>query len=121
VNKFVFALGLMAAAALVPACSSEDSTPATTATAAATVTVKSNQFDPPTVTVKVGDTVRFTWGGGTHNVVSGTNCTSDGKFTSGAVQSSGSYDQKFTEAGTFEYFCTPHCSMGMTGKVVVTP
>ena len=103
----------------VNACSSEDTTPAATDTAVTTVQISSNQFSPAQVKIKVGETVRWTWGGGVHNVVSGTSCTDDGKFKSGAPVGGGTFDQKFETAGTFPYFCTPHCSMGMTGEVIV--
>jgi hypothetical protein len=51
------------------------------------VRVISNSFDPPTLTVKAGTTVEWTWESGIHNVVSGTNCTPDSKFSSGAAVS----------------------------------
>ena len=119
-------LGLGLALMLVPACSSDD-TPGTTsgssgaATAAATVEVSSNKFTPQTVTIKVGETVAWKWAGGTHNVTSGTSCTADTKFRSGDPASGGSFDRKFDTAGTFPYFCEPHCGAGMTGEVIVTP
>ena|SRR5688572_5545568 len=122
-------LGLGLAMALVPACSSDD-TPGTssgtsgTTPAAATVNISPNKFEPQTVTIKVGQTVTWKWNGGSHNVVGGTNCAADtsaNKFRSGDVQSGGTFDKKFDVAGTFDYFCEPHCSVGMTGKVVVTP
>ncbi|HVH43618.1 MAG TPA: plastocyanin/azurin family copper-binding protein [Labilithrix sp.] len=103
---------------MASACSSEDD-PANS-DAAATIRVSSNQFSPAQVRVKVGDTVLWTWGGGSHDVVSGTNCTPDAKFRS-KLQSSGTFEQKFDTAGTFPFFCTPHCSMGMTGEVIVEP
>ena len=80
----------------------------------------SNTFSPSTVTVKVGQTVRWVWKGGSHNVVSGTGCTEDGKFKSGATQAGGTWDHTFETAGTFAYYCEPHCGAGMTGTVVVT-
>jgi plastocyanin len=128
-KKVFLGLGLFAAAlVLVPGCSSDD-TPGTSssgssgATSAATVTLSPNKFEPQTVTIKVGQSVTWKWNGGTHNVTGGTNCTPDtsaNKFRSGDPQSGGTFDKKFDTAGTFDYFCEPHCSVGMTGKVIVT-
>lgn len=87
-------------------------------------------FSPSTVNVRVGDTVKWTWVGDGHNVVSGAGGTADGKFCSpndtgcaaaptslsGAV-----YSHTFTAAGTYGYFCKPHATFGMTGQVVVAP
>jgi hypothetical protein len=52
---------------------------------------------------------------------SGTGCTSDGKFgTDGVLTGAGAtFSHTFPTAGTFEYFCVPHCSFGMKGTIVV--
>jgi plastocyanin len=85
-------------------------------------------FSPSTVTIKVGDTVRWTWGGTGHNVVSGTGGVADNKFCSpsdtgcatAATSTVGAvYSHTFTTAGTYPYFCAPHASFGMTGSVTV--
>jgi plastocyanin len=89
------------------------------ATAAATVTASGASFSPAEVRIKAGETVRWSFTGGSHNVVSGTGCSPDGKFTSGATKSSGSFDKTFDVAGTYEYYCDPHCGMGMKGTVIV--
>ena len=123
-KRVLFGLALACGFALVPACSSEDtgsssgSSGTTPPAAAATVTVKSNEFSPATVTVKVGESVQWTWAGGSHNVVSGTNCAGDNNFTSGNPQTGGTFEKKFEAAGTFDYFCTPHCGMGDRKSVV---
>lgn len=113
----------LAGAVLLPACSDDGGTaspaPVDDADVVA-VTVSSNRFTPETVQVKVGQTVRWTWQSGSHDVKSGTSCTADGTFDSGDPQVSGVFERKFEAAGTFPYFCTPHCQMGMTGTVVVT-
>ncbi|MBX3230108.1 MAG: hypothetical protein KIT84_25255 [Labilithrix sp.] len=115
-------LGIVVAG-IVVACSSED--PAQTAEAdVVNVSIGGANgfvFEPAQVRIKVGQTIRWTWmGGGEHNVVSGDNCTQDDKFPrSGAPQGGGTYERKFDVAGTFPYFCEPHCSMGMKGEVIV--
>jgi plastocyanin len=120
-NKIVLGLVIAFGAVIVPACSSEDPL-AVADNNVVNVKVTNNVFEPAEVKVKVGQTVRWTWAGGTHNVVSGPDCaTEDGKFKSGAPQGGGTFDKKFETAGTFPYYCQPHCSMGMTGQVVVEP
>jgi plastocyanin len=91
-------------------------------------------FDPASVTIKVGDTVRWMWATSFHSVVSGVVVSSvnmpDGKFCSpndtncsqAPLSTAGDvYDHTFTTAGTYPYFCAPHGVLGMTGTVVVQP
>jgi plastocyanin len=64
--------------------------------------------------------VKWTWESGSHNVISGSNCTPDGKFSSEKLQGRGAvYEETFTTPGTYPYYCDPHCSMGMKGTIVV--
>ncbi len=120
-----FLLGAFAAIAIamMPACSSSDEeTPPDNDADIVNVQVTSNQFTPAQVKIKVGQTVRWTWAGGTHNVVSGPDCnTEDGNFKSGAPGGGGTFDKKFETAGTFPYYCQPHCQMGMRGEGIVEP
>jgi plastocyanin len=85
-------------------------------------------FDPSTVTIHVGTSVQWQWQSGGHTVTSGTNCTADDAFcspddtncaTTPTSNSGSTYSHTFMQAGSFPYFCRPHCSMGMTGTVVV--
>ncbi len=126
-------IGLSLTVALLTACSSSDSTTSassggtsgssgTTAPVANEVVVSSNKFAPVSITVKVGETVTWTWAGGNHDVVSGANCTDDKLFTRSALQSANgaTFTHTFDKAGSFDYFCEPHClSSGMKGTVVV--
>jgi len=113
-----------------------DTTPATdTAPAPKTVSVTVGEggafaFNPPDVMINVGDTIRWTWGSGGHSVVSGTGCVPDGKFcdstdtecsTAPILLAGATYSHTFTAAGTFPYFCMPHCTLGMVGNVTVMP
>jgi len=118
-KTLAFAFAVLALA-LVPACSSDDGdgTDPAADENVVTVQVTNNVFNPASVKIKVGQTVRWTWAGGVHDVVSGTNCTDDGKFKS-ELMGGGTYDKKFDTAGTFPYYCTPHCTMGMVGEVIV--
>jgi plastocyanin len=105
--------------ALLPACSSED--PAVAAdNNVVVVTASANSFEPASVTIKVGQTVRWQWAGGSHNVVSGPDCgQADGNFRSGAPQEGGTFEKQFEKAGSFPYNCEVHCKMGMKGDVIV--
>jgi plastocyanin len=85
-------------------------------------------FEPSSVTIHVGDTVEWQWQSSGHTVTSGSACTADNAFCSPAdatcattpTSDSGStYSHTFTQTGSFPFFCRPHCSMGMTGTVVV--
>lgn len=119
-----FLLGACAALALatMPACSSGDEETASDDDGIVDVQVANDAFTPAKVTIKVGQTVRWTWAGGTHNVVSGPDCdTEDGNFKSGAPVGGGTFDKKFEKAGTFPYYCQSHCQMGMKGEIVVEP
>jgi plastocyanin len=74
-----------------------------------------------TTTIHVGDTVRWNWVGGFHSTTSGTcsggNCHPDGQWDSG--EGSGkTFSFRFTQAGTYSYFCTVH-GASMTGVVQV--
>jgi plastocyanin len=76
-------------------------------------------FSPASLTVDAGTTVTWTWGSPGHSVTSGTGCVPDGTFDS-SIQGAGYvFTHAFTTPGTYGYFCTPHCSMGMAGTVVV--
>jgi plastocyanin len=87
-----------------------------------TVTVDNFAFSPKDMSIKVGDTVEWTWVAGTHSVTSGSSCTGDGKFDSTLVPPPKTFTQTFDTAGTFPYFCLAHCaSNGMTGTITVTP
>jgi plastocyanin len=74
-----------------------------------------------TTTIQVGDTVRWNWLSGFHSTTSGTcsgsNCPQDGNWDSGAG-SGKTFSLRFTQAGTFHYFCTVH-GAAMTGVVQV--
>lgn len=136
----ILLVSCFALASLVAACGSDDTgttsggtsgtsgtsgssggTDAATPPTTNSVVVKSNSFAPASLTVKVGDTVTWTWQGGNHDVVSGPNCTADGTFKSALQSAMGTtFTHTFDKAGSFEYFCTPHCaSAGMKGTIVV--
>jgi plastocyanin len=85
-----------------------------------------NVFDPELVRIDPGDTVRWTFDGA-HSVTA-YHPDNDGKpqrvpdgtaaFDSG-TQSSGTFEHTFETAGVYDYYCIPHESLGMVGKVIV--
>jgi len=91
------------------------------ATDAATVGVAAVNFhfQPESRTVKVGDTVRWTFKGDPHTVTSGAPGSPDGRFDSGIVDPGGRFEVRFVTAGTYRYFCQIHPEQ-MTGTIVVT-
>ena len=117
-------LGLAFAAALVVACSSNSGGTGPTPNPPGTtdVSMVNTTFQPKDVTIKVGDSVKWTNNDARpHTSTSGTNGVPDGKWNSGTLQPGATYTHKFTAAGTYPYYCTFHYLMGMTGSVKVNP
>jgi plastocyanin len=79
------------------------------------------KFEPPTITVAVGGTVTWTNGSGTYHTVTGGDTAPDpASPINGVLDAQGkTYSVTFTKAGTYQYFCQPHQSVGMKGTVVV--
>ena len=80
---------------------------------AMTVAAADNRFDPPTLTVQPGTTVKWT-NNGTHPH---TVTDRGGKFDSGDIAPGGTYSVTFQTAGTYRYYCKHH--KGMEGTIVV--
>lgn len=75
-------------------------------------------FAPPTLTVKVGTTVKWT-----NTTLAPHTATSDSgsaqAWDSSDIEPGGTFSFTFTKAGTFAYHCSVHPSMH--GTIVVTP
>ena len=137
------ALGLTLAVGVV-ACSGSSSAAPTGTTAgssgaggsdaAVTVVKMTDQlkFDPASITVKVGTTVRW------ENASSIQHTTTDDAskaptpddaalpsgaqpWDSGLLAQGATFDHVFTVAGDYTYFCIPHGAAGMVGHITVTP
>jgi plastocyanin len=71
------------------------------------VQVRDNTYEPRTVTISPGDTVRWVFSGPstTHTVTA-----RDGSFDSGAIFTGPgtSFERRFNTAGTYEYSCQAH-------------
>ncbi len=76
------------------------------------------QFDPSTLEVKAGDTVKWV-----NNKMSPHNVVFDDEGVKSHKQlvfSPGeSYETTFTSPGEYDYYCEPHRGAGMVGKVIV--
>jgi plastocyanin len=107
---------------------------APTAQAASTVEVKMGDepavYEPATVTIKVGDTVKWINTGKTlhsvtlvpenaQNPASVSEPKGAATFDSGFMAPDATFSYKFTIPGTYKYFCVPHEKAGMVGEVVV--
>jgi len=60
------------------------------------------------ITIDVGDTVVWTWGAGSHNLIS---TSGTHNFDSGFHGQDYTYTLTFNEPGVTDYTCTPHASM----------
>jgi plastocyanin len=87
-----------------------------------TVTQVGNTFDPPEITIDVGDTVEWVHTAGIHTVTSGTGAMDpevgllfDEDLTSAAPL----VTFTFNEPGDVPYFCRPHEAVNMRGTIHV--
>ena len=105
---FLMVIALFATAALVLGV------PHARAASTITVEISDFAFQPGTVTIQVGDTVTWTnLDGAAHTATdTGPQALFDGVMANGE-----SFSYTFTQAGTFNYFCTFHPEM--TGTVIV--
>jgi plastocyanin len=80
----------------------------------ATITVRDDYYSPQSVTIPVCGKVRWVFqAGGTHGVYPW-----DMGFPESAIQSTGTYEYVFPNAGTFDYGCAIH-GRAMPGQVIV--
>jgi len=87
-----------------------------------TVDGSSLVFHPARLVIEQGDHVR--WSPTTasiHNTTSGPPCTANGLWNQSLGTAGVNFTRQFPEPPqVFPFFCNPHCSLGMTGQVVVT-
>ena len=120
-------LTIGACAVVLAACGSSnensaETTPAPTPKAAApapaagttTVAMKNIQFEPATVDVKVGGTVKWV----NQDTVDHDVVADDGQFRSELFGKGQTFEYKPTKAGSIHYVCTVH--PGMEGTLTVT-
>lgn len=75
------------------------------------ITIQNFSFNPAELTIKTGDTVVWT------NQDSMAHRISGGSFQSDNLSKGQSFSFTFSTAGTFDYICSIHPSMG--GKIIV--
>jgi plastocyanin len=83
------------------------------------VTINDDSYDPKSLTIQPGETVRWVLNGGQTNH---TVTAKDGSFDSGSIFTSKGaiYEHRFDSKGTFEYACKVHGNCcGMRGSVLV--
>ncbi|WP_269622809.1 plastocyanin [Prochlorococcus marinus] len=75
-------------------------------------------FEPSSVTISTGDSVKFV-----NNKLAPHNAVFEGhdelSHPDLAFAPGESWEETFTSAGTYDYYCEPHRGAGMVGKVVV--
>lgn len=82
------------------------------------VNIQNFSFNPGTITVNRGDSVKWTNNDVTNHTITPAHSESAAAdFGSGALKQGDTYSYKFTKAGTYDYICSIHPSM--TGKVIV--
>lgn len=90
-----------------------------------------SRFDPDTVAIAAGDTIKWTnTGFVTHSVTFDPSMAAKAgdvalpagvaPFDSGSIEEDGTFSHTFTVKGTYKYICKFHEAMGMVGTVVVT-
>jgi len=79
-----------------------------------------NIFTPIGIHVEPGDTVRWVSTGGVHNAASyeGRIPEDAEPFDYETVGEGGEIEHTFEVEGTYDYYCLPHRSLGMVGRVV---
>jgi plastocyanin len=84
-------------------------------TTAITVGAYDNRFEPLTINVQPGTTVRWVnYGKHVHTVTA-----NDGRWDSGDLPPGGTYSATFQQPGTYYYYCRHHTQEKMQGTIVV--
>lgn len=89
------------------------------------VSVSSFQFSPASISVQVGDTVRWNWLNGSHTTTCDGSALTSRPAGAAAWNSSinsviNTFAYKVTVAGTYNYKCIPHGGGGMVGVITAT-
>jgi len=78
-------------------------------------------FFPSSVTIGVGDVVKWTWSSSGHTSTSGSPGAPTGLWDSGFLNPGDTFSFTFNSAGSFPYFCSAHgACCGMVGTVTVS-
>lgn len=82
------------------------------------------KFDPDVIRITAGTTITWDWKSSNHNIVASTipedaswgGTPGDAEITYGPGYT---YEKSFSVVGEYDYYCQPHVSDGMVGKVTV--
>lgn len=86
-----------------------------------TVTASGTVFTPATMSVVVGDTVKWVWVNGAHTTTS-INVPAGAVIWNNPLDSAHqSFSYIITHAGVYNYICIPHQLFGMTGTINASP
>lgn len=85
-----------------------------------TITQQGLTFEPNTTTVTVGDTIRWVWTEGVHTTTSTDVPANAAAWDSPLTSEVPVFEYIVTVAGNYNYVCTPHASLGMTGSFIAT-
>ncbi len=83
------------------------------------VEVQDFSFSPANFTANTGDTIHWMWVDGSHTTTSTSIPTGASSWSAPLSSGSPDFDYVVTVAGEYDYVCTPHASMGMTGSFTV--
>lgn len=84
------------------------------------ITVQNFSFSPSSLNANVGDTIQWNWISGSHTTTSTSVPLGAASWDSPLSSSNTSFMYRITVAGTYNYKCTPHESMGMVGSFVAS-
>lgn len=73
-------------------------------------------FNPSSLNVAVGDTVRWVWDNGSHTTTSGVIPGGASSWDANINTANHSFEYRVLLAGDYNYVCTPHAAMGMVGS-----
>jgi plastocyanin len=79
------------------------------------ITQSGNTFTPNLITVSVGDTIHWVWTSGIHTTTNKTIPVGATSWDSPLTSANQSFEYVVTLPGEYEYMCSIHESMGMTG------
>jgi plastocyanin len=85
-----------------------------------TVLVGNNYFNPTSLSVEVGDIVKWEWVEGNHTTTSTSVPAGAATWDKPINSGNQTYSYTVTTAGNYNYKCTPHAAMGMVGSFVAT-
>ncbi|MFP4625837.1 MAG: plastocyanin/azurin family copper-binding protein [Natronomonas sp.] len=84
------------------------------------VAMGNNYFDPIGLHVEPGTTIRFEIEAGAHSATAYPDrIPSDTSVFDSETITQGSYEHTFETPGTYDYYCIPHKTVGMVGRIVV--